>query len=383
MIPAGAWKHKSYDVCMISTRHPLFEQRIYHKEATSLRKKLGLKVLVIYFDTHHEMFQETEQADVLVLRKKRNNPAFFIRKLREVTKELDVNTYHIHDFDALALIPYLKRRRKSKVVYDVHENYQRMIRQASHLSGAVKRLIVVASILYERHYSRKADHIITVVEHHEQKFRKWGFKKGITCIKNHPKTEIYKDGKTKKKYDFVYCGTVSEDRGVSEFLDFMKAYKEEGFTARIVMTGRPEERRKIKDKVKSSGLQEQVTLKEKLPFKEIPGELAKARIGFVLFHDNPKRTDGFSTKLIEYAATGLPSITTSYNKRMKAFIDTYHAGVTIDKITPKRIREAYDLIMGNYEEFSKNSKKGAKENSWKKEEEKLVGMYKKLLQVKR
>lgn len=366
----------TYDVCMISTRHPLFDQRIFYKETASLRERLGLRILVIYFDTR-PAFHQTKHADVLVLKKKGNNPLSFIRTLKRTLRHVNAKAYHLHDFDVLALIPYLKHRKGAKVIYDVHENYQKMIQESPRFNKFLRSVLKKASLLYERHYSTKADSLIIVVDHHAKKFRRWGFKKSITTIKNLPILDLYKRSEEKKKYDFVYCGTASKDRGLMDIVEFIKAHDK--YTALLVMSGRVEEREKIKKAIRQHGLQERIAVKEKIPFKQVPKEISKARIGLVLFHDNPKRRDGFSTKLIEYAATGLPSITTTVNHRMRRFVEDYKAGVAIKTINPKTIKRAVETIEKDYQKYSRKALAGAEENSWQTEAEKLARMYQKLL----
>ncbi|MFW6025198.1 MAG: glycosyltransferase [Candidatus Woesearchaeota archaeon] len=360
---------KKYDVCMISSRHPLKDHRIFHKETKSLINELNLNVLILAISDKEEII-EGDGYVIYGIKGDQKEVLGSVWKLFKVLRKVKAKIYHIHDFEDLALTPYLKLVKKGKIIYDMHEDYIKMINELDYMSKFKRFIFSNIAKVYEKLFVHFVHFIVVVVEHHKKKFPK----KESYCIHNFPHFRKVKDMEKEYEYEFVYCGTTSEPRGVFDFLDFLKDYNKKTL---LILSGRKEEREKVKKIVNEYNLN--VIIKEKLPHSKVFKEISKAKIGFVLFHNSPKRNDGISTKLMEYSMCGLPILGTSFNPFMRKYIRKNALGVAIDEINNESILEGYEKILNNYSAFSKNSKEKVKNYVWDNEKIKLVDLYKKVI----
>ena len=129
-------------VCMISSLHGLYDDRIYWKEALSLKKHgydvyhigIGNKDKEFISDHGIKLIQvgkqkyfENPYTDKLyrILTFKKN----IYKKILKTAAELKADVYHFHDSQINKIGKQLKSlAHKPKVIYDVHEPYPQTIR---------------------------------------------------------------------------------------------------------------------------------------------------------------------------------------------------------------------------------------------------------------
>ena len=106
------------------------------------------------------------------------------------------------------------------------------------------------------------------------------------------------------EFDFVYCGSLYRDRSVIEFLRFCAYGKTMG---KVLVVGdvTPEDATDL-------GRSGQVTFTGRIPYHQVPDVLCTARFGLNIIPDIYPYHIQTSTKILEYAAIGLPIISNSY-----------------------------------------------------------------------
>ncbi|MGM5483434.1 MAG: hypothetical protein ACQER9_00785 [Nanobdellota archaeon] len=362
--------NKKYDVCMVSSRHPLKDHRIFHKETMSLINKLNLNVLILAINNDKEEIIKGKNYVIYGIKGNQQQILGSIIKLFKILRKVKSRVYHIHDFEDLILTPYLKLIKRGKVIYDMHEDFIKMINETDYMSNFKRFILSKVAHIYEKFFVFFTDTILVVVEHHKKKFNR--YKKNIHCISNFPR--IRKKIVKNKKYDFVYCGTTNKSRGIYDILELSKKTP---YSILLILSGLIEERRKLKSIIKKNKLN--IDLIENLPYSKVLNEISKAKVGLVLFHNTPKRRDGISTKLMEYSMAKLPIIGTSFNPFMKKYIDENNLGFALDKINSEEIQKAFKKINYNYNLYSSNSFKALKNYNWENEEKKLIKLYEDLL----
>ena len=106
-----------------------------------------------------------------------------------------------------------------------------------------------------------------------------------------------------------------------------------------------------------------------------------SKIGLSILKPIRNYTQSYSTKIFEYMAIGLPVITSNF-KLYKEIIDENNCGICVDPENPNEIAKAIEFILTNPEkakEMGHNGRCLVKEKyNWKKEEFKLINIYKTL-----
>lgn len=372
---------RGYDVCMITTRHPLKDHRVYHKEAVSLAQRLGLRVLVLAIAERDVVVDEGRIAIVGIQGSQRDVLKSVLRIARVLVR-IKARVFHIHDFEDLALVPVLKHLRRATVVYDVHEDYSLMVRHVVALPDVLRAPLALIVDRYERFLSRQCDEVILVEEPQRARFRRFGVDDAsMIVVRNLVSLRGFEPKGGPKHFDLVYCGTCTATRGLYELVDAI-AYAKRGarpLTLSLMLSGKPDEITRLRAHVESRGVSAETQIRTHVPYDEVAAGLSRARVGVVLFHDVAKYRTGIPTKLHEYGAAGLPTLSNDVNLHAVEHLERWSGGVIVHGLTPEAIIEGVERIDADYAAMSERARRAALENCWEAEEAKLLDLYRKLL----
>ena len=129
-------------VCHISSAHPPFDVRIFHKECVSLAQA-GFDVSLVITHDKHETVQGVKMIPLPPTKGRIHRMVIktyfaFYRALKTKSK-----IYHFHDPELIILGLMLKVKGK-KVIYDIHENNSASILSKPYIrSKVLKELIFV------------------------------------------------------------------------------------------------------------------------------------------------------------------------------------------------------------------------------------------------
>ena len=186
-----------------------------------------------------------------------------------------------------------------------------------------------------------ADHVITVSEHWRQTLIERGLPKDkCTVVMNVADERIFvpraKPPSPRSEFRLIYHGTVTHRYGLDVALRALALVKEEIPAIRLTVLGRGDGMPELVDLRRRLGLEDVVDLADAFVMAEdLPSVIAGADLGVVPYRDDVF-TDGLlPTKLMEYAAMGIPSIAS----RTTA-IDAYFRDTMVEFFTPS---DAEDL----------------------------------------
>ena len=207
-------------VCMITTAHSPLDNRIFYKEAASL-KKAGYEVSVIGH-TRSKTRKNESGIDVIGLVKGaglKSNPILWMDLAREALK-IDADIYHCHEPESFFVALYLKIFYGKKIVYDVHEYYIDVIGLAS---LPMKFFLSFMLYLVEPLFCKYASAIITADDGIAKRYER--FNKNTVVIFNFPVFDVFKCNETSTKkarypgrFVLIYVGGLSEERGIMELI---------------------------------------------------------------------------------------------------------------------------------------------------------------------
>ncbi|MBN2522265.1 MAG: glycosyltransferase family 4 protein [Bacteroidales bacterium] len=391
-------------ICMLSDMHPLFDDRIYWKEAVSL-KKHGYNLIHIGFDKDCKDFMSPEGIRIITIKKRVFHRNIFLHKLiktilfdnphRTMMKkivEVRADAYHIHDLKVNVLGEMIKKLPwKPKIIYDIHEDYGDMIRYYNQKKGFVKWLLFRYASIVERNEKRRTknyDFYLTVLPEIKERFNKKNPHMQSEVIYNYTNLKpVSNTSKSLRKYELIYSGLINWCRGPLEIIDAIEIVKKTMPDIKMLFIGRfnsLEFEKYVKSKVRDKQLEENIEFQSEVPYEKVGELYNKSMIGMAVFHPIKVFYYSIQVKTFEYMLYGLPIVCSNFGYVNK-FITESHCGIPVDPLKPEEIALAIIRLLTDsklYQQMSRSGKQAAQTRyNWQSEEEKLITIYNKLLTV--
>ncbi|HUV60019.1 MAG TPA: glycosyltransferase family 4 protein [Desulfatiglandales bacterium] len=362
-------------VCILTSVHPPFDIRIFHKEAKSLARA-GYDVTLI---AQHDKDDVAEGIRLVSLPKPKNRLERMTRTVWSVyRKALQVNAdiYHFHDPELIP-VGLLLRHRGRRVIYDVHEDYFESIKLKHWMPFYLRTLVAWIFKGFELVASKQFDAIITATETLKEIFAsencsaKW--------ISNYPLIEQFAwtdNPRRIRKKKVCFVGGLSTVRAIKEMM--LAAYLAK---VTLIIAGRFETKA-LHDEMRSE--KEWVVVEEKgyVDRKELKEIFSQSVAGFILHHSHPTAPYSQPNKLFEYMAAGLPVIASNYTV-WKRIVEGNKCGICVDPLNIKEIANAIIYIINHPSEARGMGRRGqkavAEKYNWSIEEKKLIQVYKDII----
>ncbi len=366
-----------FEICHITTVHPLFDIRIYHKECSSLIKN-GYKVSLI---VQHDNSKAISGIEVIPLPKYRNRlfRMFFISFLAFIKAlKRRATIYHFHDPELIPIAILLKCLRK-KVIYDVHEDYPRQILSKYYISPYLRRIIATIVEIIENWASKKFDAVICVTPFIEKRFINLDCKTFL--VQNMPSLSEFVEIRSninKKEKQVCYIGAIDEIRGILNIIDAVQDLE-----VKLVLGGHfsNEKVKKLATKRQGWNNVEYLGFINREKVKEV---LSKSLAGLVLFLPEKNHVNSQPNKLFEYMAAGIPVICSDF-PIWKEIVEKNNCGICVNPLNTEEIKNAITYIIQNpikAKEMGENGRKAVIEKyNWQNEEKKLLEAYKNLIDI--
>jgi len=366
-------------VCILTTVHPPFDTRIFHKQAKTL-VRAGYEVSLV---AQHIRNEVVDGVRIIALPKPRNR---FVRifgltwlAFQQALRER-ANVYHFHDPEILPIGALLKFFMQARVVYDVHEDVSEDILTKYWIPTPLRGPLAVVFNFFEKSLAHTLDAVIVATEGIATKFAQFG----PVIIHNYPDLRMlpdppmrYKEG---KENTLVYVGVISKLRGAIEMVRALE-HLDPHWDVWLDLIGRVEPPGLVRELQVLPGYK-RVRFWDWLPWQEAWQQARKSIAGLVLFHPGPNYTMSLPNKLFEYMASGLPVVASNF-PLWKEIIEGNRCGITVDPLDPKEIAQAIEYLLTHPEEarqMGKNGRRAVEEKyNWEKESKKLLDLYLKLL----
>jgi glycosyltransferase involved in cell wall biosynthesis len=392
--------NRKVKVCMISCTHLLYDDRIYWKEALSL-KKHGYDVYHLGIGNENKEFESEHGIKFVLVRIKRYYANQYIDKLYRIltfkkniyhtlyktARDIRADVYHFHDLQINRIGKKLKRlEHNAKVIYDVHEPFPTTIRYTVS-NNILLRLIhwIYSVFVYFRELrcSRYYDYIITTEENVNNKFKNYLKTGNVDIIYNYTdlSTKVNAIPVEEREYDAIYCGGIKRIRGIYMIIETMRIAKMNSRNLKFLVIGPIHEyklRQKINRLLEKYQLTENIIIKDPVPYDQVHEFYNKSKTGLIIFLDNPIHHLILPIKLFEYMAFGLPVICSNFGHLLK-YTTENRTGKLIDPGNPEDIYNAVVEILDDktvYRQFSDNGKRASREKyNWSLMEKKLIDIY--------
>lgn len=286
----------------------------------------------------------------------------------KIIRELNVympDIIHANDFDML-FFAYFTKKKNQILIYDAHEIYAK--------NGLVSKFKVFSNFLIfiEKRMMRKVDYFITVSYAAKDYYISNKYSVEPLVITNVPiKTEFNVLDKH-DKFEALYQGIVSPNRGYEEFA------KSANYTdAIITIRGYGPSLSSIEN-IKEQENLINLNIEKPVEMEEMIKYASRSHVGIVMtkpVSENYEYT--VSNKIFEYIQAGIPVIMSPV-KEHKYLNEKYKIGLVVDQINEFEIAKAINLLKEDkdyYDELVKNVKKASKVLNWQIESELLKKIY--------
>lgn len=358
-------------VCVVTSRHPAYDQRILLREAVSLANR-GYEVVLYAPNAEAGSFNGVRIQGFHQSPGYLGRLASIPRLIRMVAAERPF-ICHVHDPDLISLAPLLRWLWNSRVVVDIHEYYTSRFSHWGPVAGPLASKAVAFAL---RLGALGADRIITAVPGicAELELPIWR----TTVLWNYPlltssdlETRIIDDT---NPLTAIYVGTLSHIYGSFVILEAARRIP----SVQFLIIGRfydTETERSFKETIKALP---NVRFVGYVPPFQLANWWSLADVGLCIWPRTPALDGALPTKLVEYMQAGLAVITTNTTLSEQVVLES-DCGLVIDKFDSQKLVEALaymEMHRAEVREMGRRAKaRAVTELNWQSEEEKLLALY--------
>ena len=374
----------------ISTLHPPFDPRIFHRECVSLARA-GARVTYLGLHGEDGIVDGVEMRSIGQLargargRMRLLDRAVRTRRALADALDLGADVYHLHDPELLTICRPLKRRSRARVVYDSHEHSVQHMLQKGFIPVPLRRILALAVARAERRALPHLDAVVTADRGVAEHFR--GIGADPVVLHNFVRQDLFEgiERPETPEVDLVFHGSLP------------RFYLETCFAAddELVRRGRrvrwrfiaqllERDEAWVADQVRRRGADDRFEFHPRVPHDRIASVVAEARIGIIPLPDRPKYHSNIPTKLFEFMALGMPVVLSDLPPT-RPFVADGEAAIAVRPDDPVAYAVAIDGLLADPERAERMGRAGrdkvARGLNWSAEADKLLQLYRRLTGV--
>jgi glycosyltransferase involved in cell wall biosynthesis len=366
-------------VCHVTSLHPPFDVRIFHKECKTLSRAGHDVTLLAQADWRETVVDGIRIIGLPRITRRYQRPRLWWRIVKEV-KGLKPDIVQFHNPELLLVSPLL---RPARLIYDCQEATAETMLVRRWIPRPLQHPVSKLVGFLEPRLASWTDAIVVTVEGSADRFRKSG--KPVILLYNYPLMSYCdfvrcSDGKT-----VIHVGILSEGRGSTTMIEAMKLVVCRVPGARLLLVGAfdsPADAVEVRQLIADHGLENAVEVVGWVPFDELPRWFAQADVGLVPWQTKerfPPRI--IPTKLFEYMGARLP-VVASNRPAIRRFMDGLGCGLLVEPGDSLGFAEAIGHLLTHPVEAREMGERGRqaveKFYRWKTEGEKLLALYSQL-----
>jgi glycosyltransferase involved in cell wall biosynthesis len=370
---------ESHKVVHLTSVHPPFDTRIFHKECKTLAQA-GLETVLI---VPHDRVEVVDGVRIQAVPKPRNRRVRIMRTVWQVYRAAvreRARIYHFHDSELIGVGLLLKLRGK-KVIYDVHEDLPRQILSKQWIPKWLRKGISLLAEAVEGLGALLFDRIVTVTEPIAGRFdaRKTVVVKNFPIVEEMVVESPSPYAERPPSATYVAEG-ITVIRGLREMVQAQSLLPDE-LQAQLVFAGKispPAMRENVQVLPGWEHVQE-VGYLDRQGVRDLLGQV---RIGLVAHHPIVNYLDSIPVKMFEYMAAGLPVIASNFTL-WREFVEGNQCGICIDPLDPTAMAEAIRWLLEHPDQAEQMGENGRKavltRYNWQAEARHLLTAYGELL----
>jgi glycosyltransferase involved in cell wall biosynthesis len=373
-------EEKAHTITHLTTVHPPFDVRIFHKECKSIARA-GYDVTLI---ACHDRDETVDGVRLKGIPKRSGRLSRITRGVWTVFREArrtDSELYHFHDPELIP-VGLLMRLKGKKVVYDVHEDVRADMAAKYYIPQPLRRLLTWLVSVIEagavRHFSAVVPATIPIGHHFESRTYH------TVVVSNYPLVDelhpVIRTPWAQRSPSIAYIGILAKDRCASEMVQAM-GFLPESLKATLKLAGifSPQD---LRDELAENNGWDRTQFLGILGRVQVRELLAEVRAGLTILKPTPGFLESAPIKLFEYMSAGIPVIASNF-PGFRKIVEEAGCGIVVDPLDPRSIARAIEYIFHHPEEAEQMGLRGreAVKNfyNWPSEERKLLNLYRKLL----
>jgi len=369
---------------MVTWGHDPLDDRIFFKEALSLRKAYPQVTILAVGHQGSYLFK-----DVSIVTVDRGRHGLrVLYHLALAARRERAFCYHLHEPQLILLASFLKLFYRAKIVYDAHEHIPEMMRDFSTRSHRMAALLAAFFSLIEKMLVRIADGVVVVSDHLANRYSR--FSKFTEVIYNYPRMDIF-DGAinplstVEKQKDsppiIIYHGQISRARNISVLIEAIKVVSQTIQDVRLILLGPvfgPSYRAELIRMIEERGISDLVELRKPISHDQVPAYIVASNVGLVVLPSREVFRESLPIKLFEYMSCGTPVVCSNL-PAMQRIINETACGLLVDPGDVSEIAAAIVYLIENPQIARAMGMRGRKavedRYNWQRMEERLLTFY--------
>jgi glycosyltransferase involved in cell wall biosynthesis len=377
-------------VCVITSVHRAFDQRIFHKECVSLAQAGYDVTLLAPVDSAEEVGHGVRVLGLPRSSSRWARPALWWRILWQAVG-MRPDVFHVHDPELLLVVPLLRLAlgRSVVIIYDVHEYFVDSMAHKVWIPPRMRRAAAWLAQSMERMLGRVVDGLVFVVEEQAALYTGWRALQAV--VHNYPKVETFADPAPlpdfpAHRFRLIYIGSLYARRGLMVMLEALARLVPYAPETLLILGGAFESedfRRQVEAFVADRGLSHHVVLVGWIDHSRLKDYLASADLAWLPgLRVKQYQRRSISTKLLECMLMGLPIVSSDHPHR-REFIDEASCGFSVAADDPAAHAEAILWLYHNPDERRAMGARGRQrvldKYTWRTEASTLLAFYERLL----
>lgn len=364
-------------VVHMTSAHGLSDVRIFHKECRTLAEA-GFDVHLVIPNADDGVHDDVTVWGVSAPRSGNRLERMTSTVLRVYRRgrALDGTLYHFHDPELMP-VGLLLAGSGARVVYDVHEDLAAAVLDKRWISDRLRPPVSRLVATVEPAAADRLSAIVTATPTIEERFS--GCRCEVVTVNNFPHVEEFSH--LHRSYAAAepvvcYVGSITSLRGIEVIVD---AIAQTG--ARLLLAGAFDPP-SLFDRVRASPVWSQVEHVGTADRAQVSEVLGRATIGVHVLQPGPNHYRALPTKLFEYMAAALPVVASNF-PYWRDIVERLHCGICVDPTRPEAVADAIRWLAAHPDEARQMGDNGRRAvhttYSWQREGEKLVALYRRVL----
>lgn len=361
-------------VCQVSSVHPTFDTRIFHKICVSLAKEHE-----VFYVSANAKSEEISGVHIIGvdLPRSRIRRVLSLNRIYRRLCEINADVYHFHDPELMSIGTKIRRKYGKRVIFDSHEDGPMQFLTKEYLPRWAAYVASKIYTVYEKHYLKKFDAIVSVTPSIVERLKR--INSNTYQITNYPWCTEVDIQENKYENKVCFFGGILPQWMHDKIIKALS-----GLDVKYVLAG-PVYPPDFLEKQINDDNKSKIEYLGRISHNECLKYMRLCSAGLAIIDYVPNFGGKLGTlgnnKLFEYMQQGIPVIATDC-VLWKDIINKYKCGICVNPHNIDEIRSAINFYISNpsvAKEHGCNGQEAVKkEFNWETQEKILLRMYKEI-----